>query len=170
MHARRKLLVRLVSCLLALLAAAQPAIGSICLCPCRCSTCSLVAGGPQPDCEHDHHCHNACNHHCSNDDSGSAHTNQEPIGLFNWLYSLGLRPCECPADCDCQLLHGDVAGLLRNSDTGTDSDHGSTPVAECQSLLGLSQPDVEVNRSIPVDAAPPDSAMALCAALCRFLA
>jgi hypothetical protein len=172
MPARPSYRGKLLSCVLALLAAFQPVAAMDCACACNCRSISDDATCAA---EHDHDhccgkdCGDACGHQHCRENQCSEGAMQEPNGAVDWATTLGLCPCQCPRECDCHLRHSIVIALARKTDHSVQREHGSMAIAERPTLPVLRPSSVVSGPAANLSALSDTSALSLCAELCRFL-
>jgi hypothetical protein len=156
---------RLLSCVLALLAALQPALAGHCFCPCQQDCTSCCAAECSCDCEeHCSHCESEC-HQCT---SGEPCEGDRTTEDFSTSWFRILHPCECPADCDCHLRHSQPLSSAPNAGPRIDKQLSETsdawvpdwPKGSDSSTAGLNRPDCGIHLAL--------DAPASCAVLCRF--
>jgi hypothetical protein len=156
----------LLACLLAGLAALQPACPAICCCPCRQSLAD--ASRPDQSCrECDDHCHHAHDH--GPDGSGTGHVPSQERNSFATLdWFLGARHCTCPSDCDCHLRHASDSGFLAASKVRVAKQQIASSIAlysawpRVRQLAGPTLNRVECRSNFAPDGP------SCCAVLCRF--
>jgi hypothetical protein len=102
MELRRAIAERVLSCMLALLAALQPALAGQCFCPCKQDRSRDCAAQCTSDCQ-------KCSCHCETDLRGCTDEapcrGNDPTESFSISWLLIQHPCQCPVDCECHLRH-----------------------------------------------------------------
>jgi hypothetical protein len=156
--------------LLAAIVPAQPVLSLDCACHCR----------PHAECSddqcqrHDGHAHAHGHCHAGHEQDGAHSTCEEPCveeqSTTSWgLIWIGIRPCQCPSDCDCQLGHEVRAGIVSSSE---DQPRVSSAVA----FHFGHAPDGARESTVPATflfvrhTAHERTALEICAHLCRFTA
>ena len=150
---------------LAMLASIQPLLAFDCRCECGFLE-NRHTETPDFRTGHEAHDHSCCNHGRVNSECGDERESQS-LGQYSILR---FAPCDCPADCDCQLRHSNDLGALRNlAETERIGPHPIAAVTwEVPDRL-LSEHALHGSFEGQSDQYAV-SALSLCAALCRFLA
>ena len=159
--------LRLMSCLLAALAAFQPAGHLTCACDCEHPAVSVATSFTQDN----ERCCSGRNEKrcCAKHTPATAAVDQPDCPAIDWLTVLRSGPCECPTDCNCQLRHSNVAACSEIE--GKPHESGPLAVAPPFPRAGsMLRPANATGVSPSTAGSPPASALALCAELCRFLA
>lgn len=157
--------LKLLTYLLAWLAALQPACSVVCLCPCR-EKGAVATQIEQPcrDCDdHCHHSHEQCSGGLG---SNSTPTEESPLLFAGWCF--GLHACNCPSDCDCHLRHSSQSGVVSATKLRVPKQQVSSWIVVCpdwprsNQLVGAAPNYLAYRSHVILDA--PSS----CAVLCRF--
>ena len=159
---------KLLACLLAGIAALQPACPAICLCPCVARKVDASQIGQDVcSCDHHGHCHATAHTgaDCSNTDPNST---QQDGSIFTLAWFLGVHTCTCPSDCDCQLRHSSQSGFLSAARVRIVKQQVASTIAvsstwprACEPVLnGLNRPRFRSTLALDVPSC--------CAVLCRF--
>lgn len=166
MRSRAVIGAKLLSCVLALLAAIQPAAALDCACACNCGAERLELKSEQAE---EEHC--PCGGACCSDDRCQSNCDdgmRNSAESIDWITALGLRPCQCPRDCDCHLRHSPPSGLLPVGKLRVAKQHIASTIAihsnwpRADQSIGAALDRLEYRQHLVVDA--PSS----CAVLCRF--
>lgn len=158
---------RTIICLLALLTPVQPAVALHCFC------CAGVAG---PVKQH-RGCHCCADGYAVESKSSESLCSEGACGCQGHhekqrapsTRASGFAPCRCPQDCSCHLRHGTDVAVLRSSTTATQKGAPCLRSPACPNIYEsypISQLAVDFQQNYSRQEV---SALALCAALCRFL-
>lgn len=156
--------------LLAAMVPVQPVLSLDCSCHCQ----------PHAECRHDQcqqfdghaHAHRHC--HAAHEDDGTLANCEgscvEEQSSSSWgLDWTGIRPCQCPRDCDCQLRHEVCEGIPNASKDRTCANPAVAPHDD-YAANGARESTVAATVLFSRRTAHERTALELCAHLCRFTA
>jgi hypothetical protein len=170
MNLWRNQLAKLVVWLLVGIVPAQPVVALDCACSCHESQEEACCTEETNDtCHaHDDDSHDGHQHHHSDDGAEVERiaSSGHDVVANSCLFEVGLRPCNCPSDCDCQWQHEANAAVEVTSKVKIDRVMTAYFLAP---MLGVMR-DAVFCPACGVRPHPSDKLTALefCALLCRF--
>lgn len=154
--------------LLAALVAAHPAFSLDCSCQCG----DAQAGSCHEECgEHGAHAHRNCDASasCCHVDLDCQHSSVDVPWDCSRLLSLGIRPCHCPDDCNCQLRHEVRIGIVSPAKGANVGKPAAIP--QQRSVADGARKSVAAAKPLCTRNPPQKrTALEICAHLCRFTA
>lgn len=166
MRSITKLSVNGLIWLLASLAPAQPVLSQDCSChfdDAQAESCREKCGHHGA---HAHGCNDASLDDCQDDLECKHIFVDEPFHCSR-LMSLGIRPCQCPSDCNCQLRHEVRIGIISAAKEPTRADNAAAPhqvSASDSARASIATAKPFCTRNSPQKR----TALEICAHLCRF--
>lgn len=169
MNLWRKQFAKLVIWLLAGAIPAQPVLSLDCACSCHtCDVAECCDSTPGVACpSHEERGSHSCGkHHRKSNATNTSGTTATQTQKSVTVFALGFRPCQCPADCDCQLKHEARAAVVESTKVKIDL----TLAKMCFATLALGLPGTDSSSACRGSRCAPSERTALetCAHLCRF--
>lgn len=171
MHLAQRQLAKALVWLLAAIVPAQPVLSLDCSCNCPANEQGCCHDESDPTDDHSH-CRKPakCGHEpCSERESPSCH--EEDVSALDVAAlspsSPGIRPCNCPDGCDCQVRHDIRPGIVGPSKVQIDCD---LTVAALDRPISNGAIEVVVSTSFlsTRHSVLERTALEICAHLCRF--
>jgi hypothetical protein len=165
----RKQFAKLVIWLLAGTIPAQPVLSLDCACHCHtCDVAECCDSTPGSACPSrgERGSHSCDSHHRKSNATNSSGLTASQTHASVTVLALGLRPCQCPADCDCHLKHEARAAVVESTKVKLDL----TLATICFATPALALPGTDSSLACRGSRCAPSerSALEICAHLCRF--